>query len=65
MAFMSLHDMDNVTGAGTEIARVLKPGGRFCLAIVHPLNRAPQALDDDFAEQRFADALELDGSVCS
>jgi SAM-dependent methyltransferase len=60
-AFMSLHDMDDLTGAVTEIARVLEPGGRFCLAIVHPLNRAPEALDDYFDEHRFADELELDG----
>ena len=61
LAFMSLHDMDDLTGAVTEIARVLEPGGRFCLAIVHPLNRAPEALDDYFAEQRFAEELEVGG----
>jgi SAM-dependent methyltransferase len=52
--------MDDMTGAVTEIARVLEPGGRLCLAIVHPLNRAPKALDNYFAEQRFAE-LEVDG----
>ena len=61
LAFMSLHDMDDLTGAVTEIARVLQAGGRFCLAIVHPLNRAPEALDDYFAEHRFADELERHG----
>jgi hypothetical protein len=58
---MSLHDMDDLTGAVTQIARVLETGGRLCLAIVHPLNRAPEALDDYFAEHRFADELDLDG----
>jgi len=61
VAFMSLHDMDDLTGAVTQIARVLEARGRFCLAIVHPLNRAPEALDDYFAEHRFADDLEHDG----
>jgi hypothetical protein len=40
---------------------VLEAGGSLCLAIVHPLNRAPEALDDYFAEHRFAEELELDG----
>jgi SAM-dependent methyltransferase len=61
LAFMSLHDMDDLTGTVAEIARVLEPGGTFCLAIVHPLNRAPEALDDYFGEHRFAEELELDG----
>jgi SAM-dependent methyltransferase len=61
LAFMSLHDMDDLTGTVTEIARVLEPGGTFCLAIVHPLNRAPEALDNYFDEHRFSEELELDG----
>jgi SAM-dependent methyltransferase len=61
VAFMSLHDMDDVTGAVAEAARVLEAGGSLCLAIVHPLNRAPEALDDYFVEHRFAEELELDG----
>ena len=58
---MSLHDIDALADTVSEIARVLVPGGRFCLAIVHPLNRAPAALDDYFVEHRFAEELELDG----
>lgn len=61
VAFMSLHDIDGLTDTVAEIARVLEPGGRFCLAIVHPLNRAPEALDNYFDEHRFAEELELDG----
>jgi SAM-dependent methyltransferase len=61
LAFMSLHDMDDLTGTVAEIARVLEPGGTFCLAIVHPLNRAPEALDNYFDEHRFSEELELDG----
>ena len=61
LAFMSLHDIDDLTGTVTEIARVLEPGGRLCLAIVHPLNRTPEALHSYFEEQRFVEELELDG----
>lgn len=42
VAFMSMHDIDGLTDTVAEIARVLEPGERFCLAIVHPLNRAPE-----------------------
>jgi len=40
VAFMSLHDMDDMPGAVREIGRVLRPGGRLCFAVVHPLNEA-------------------------
>ena len=40
IAFMSLHDIEPMRGAVGEIARVLKPGGRFCVAIVHPVSSA-------------------------
>lgn len=42
VAFMTLHDIDAMPGAVTEIARVLMPGGRLCFAIVHPINSAGQ-----------------------
>lgn len=58
---MSLHDIDASADTVAEIARMLEPGGRFCLAIVHPLNRPPAALDDYFVEHRFAEEVELDG----
>jgi SAM-dependent methyltransferase len=35
-AFMSLHDIESLDGAVCEAARVLRAGGRFCFAIVHP-----------------------------
>ena len=38
VAFMSLHDMDDMPGCVGEVARVLEPEGRVCLAIVHPVN---------------------------
>jgi SAM-dependent methyltransferase len=37
---MALHDMDDMAGAVREVGRVLRPGGRFCFAVVHPLNAA-------------------------
>ena len=40
IAFMSLQDVDDLPGALREAARVLAPGGRLCIAIVHPLNSA-------------------------
>jgi SAM-dependent methyltransferase len=40
IAFMSLQDVDDMPMAVREAARILRPGGRFCLAIVHPLNSA-------------------------
>jgi SAM-dependent methyltransferase len=40
VAFMSLQDVNNFEGAIREAARVLESGGRFCFAIVHPLNSA-------------------------
>lgn len=61
LAYMTLHDMEDMARTVAEIARVLQRGGRFCLAIVHPLNRPPEALDDYFEEHRFADDFE--GSV--
>jgi len=61
LAYMTLHDMEDMARTIAEIARVLQRGGRFCLAIVHPLNRPPEALDDYFEEHRFADDFERDG----
>jgi ubiquinone/menaquinone biosynthesis C-methylase UbiE len=40
VAFMSLQDVDDLEPSVLEIARVLKEGGRACLAIVHPINSA-------------------------
>jgi len=59
LAYMSLHVMEDLTGVIAEIARVLESGGRFCLAIIHPLNRPPEALDDYFDERRYVDDFEL------
>ena len=47
VAFMSLQDVDDMPGAVREIARVLVPGGRACIAVVHPLNSAGKFESDD------------------
>jgi SAM-dependent methyltransferase len=52
VAFMALHDMDDMAGAVREIGRVLRPGGRLCFAVVHPLNAAGRFRDDG-AESAF------------
>ena len=72
VAFMSLHDIDDMPAAIGEVARVLEPGGRLCLAIVHPLNSAgrfeqptPEAdfviKGDYLGAFSYADTVEGDG----
>jgi SAM-dependent methyltransferase len=73
LAFMSLHDMDDMGGAVREAGRVLAPGGRFCLALEHPLQKAGAWDDPDdpaspfriggsyLAERRFRAVVERDG----
>ena len=74
IAFMSLQDIDNMPAAVREAGRVLERGGRFCLAIVHPINSAGR-FEERTAEARFiiagsylhptrtADSIERDGLV--
>jgi SAM-dependent methyltransferase len=40
VAYMSLHDIEEMEAAVTGIARVLGGGGRFCAALVHPVQSA-------------------------
>ncbi|MDR2983329.1 MAG: class I SAM-dependent methyltransferase [Nocardiopsaceae bacterium] len=40
VAYMCLHDIDDMPQAVRESARVLAPAGRLCLAIPHPINTA-------------------------
>lgn len=46
VAFMSLHDVDDMEAAVYEIARILQPGGRVVCALVHPLNSAGRFLGE-------------------
>ncbi|HEX9480537.1 MAG TPA: class I SAM-dependent methyltransferase [Solirubrobacteraceae bacterium] len=61
VAFMSLITVDDVAAAIHETARVLAPGGCFCIAILHPLNRPEAAMRDYFREHRTAEPVERDG----
>jgi SAM-dependent methyltransferase len=40
IAYMSVMNFDDPETAIAEVARVLEPGGRFCSAIVHPIDIA-------------------------
>jgi SAM-dependent methyltransferase len=61
VSFMSLITVDDLAGAVRETARVLAPGARFCIAILHPLNRPEAAIRDYFREYRVADPIERGG----
>jgi SAM-dependent methyltransferase len=47
VAFMSLMEVEDIRGAATELARVLKAGGVLAVAVVHPLNSAMLPHDED------------------
>jgi SAM-dependent methyltransferase len=53
VAYMCLHDIDQLPGAVAEAARVLEPGGRLYAAIPHPVSSAGHF------QGRDADALFL------
>jgi SAM-dependent methyltransferase len=40
VAYMCLHDIDAMPDAVAEAGRLLRPGGRLCAAIPHPVNTA-------------------------
>jgi SAM-dependent methyltransferase len=59
-------------GGVRELARVLEPGGRLALAVVHPINSAHELdrehpednlvlVRDYFDRRRYADVIERDG----
>jgi SAM-dependent methyltransferase len=72
VAFMSLMDVDDMPGALREIARVLEPGGKLAIAVVHPINSGHEldrehpedhlVLTEDYFDRRYyRDELERDG----
>lgn len=74
IAFMSLQDVDDMEAAVLEIARILEPGGRLVLAVVHPVNSAGRFVGDRgdparpfvisgswFTPRRYVDSVERDG----
>ncbi len=40
VAYNALMDIADMPGAVREAARILEPGGRFCICVTHPLNDA-------------------------
>ncbi len=71
VACMSLLDIDDFEGAVREIARVLRPGGRLCMAVVHPFATAleeytmraePCRVSEPYLQtRRYVDHVERDG----
>lgn len=61
VAFMCLMDMADHAAAVREIARVLVPGGRLCIALTHPLNGTAEFLGDYFHERVFDERVEAGG----
>jgi SAM-dependent methyltransferase len=64
VAYMSLHDIDDLAGTLHETARILEPGGRLCAAIVHPLASAHLGSDDEvpyFEQRQYTDVVERAG----
>jgi SAM-dependent methyltransferase len=62
VAFMSLQDVDRFEEAIAEAARVLEPNGRFCLAVVHPLNSAGRFAGEEADSEFIVEASYLDRS---
>ncbi len=72
VAHNSLMDVDDMPTAVREAARVLEPGGRFCICVTHPLSdagrfdsRDPDALfvikGSYFGKRRYEEAFERGG----
>jgi SAM-dependent methyltransferase len=60
VASMTLLNFDDMPGAVREVARVLEPGGRFCMSLVHPWNSLKE-LPDYFAERAYGETRERGG----
>ncbi|MCU1451526.1 MAG: putative methyltransferase [Acidimicrobiales bacterium] len=76
IAFMSLQDIDDIGAALAESARILRNGGRLCLAIVHPMNSAGAFKGEDadapfvvqapyFEVRTYVDHIERAGLACT
>ena len=61
VAFMCLMDMPDPAAAVREIARVLVPTGRLCIALTHPLNGTAEFLEDYFTERVFDERIDAGG----
>jgi len=72
VAYNSLMDVDDMPQAVREAARVLEPGGHFCICVTHPINDAGAFESDEpdahfivagwyFGRRRFEGTFERDG----
>ena len=69
VAYNSLMDIEDMPGAVREAARVLCPGGRFCVSVTHPLVDAGRWDAEDrlviegsyFGRRRYEGTFERDG----
>jgi ubiquinone/menaquinone biosynthesis C-methylase UbiE len=69
VAYNSLMDVEDMPGAVREAARLLVPGGRFCIAVTHPFADAGSWDDEDvfviegsyFGRRRYEGTFERDG----
>jgi len=72
VACLSFQDVDDLPGAVRDAAAALRPGGRLCVAIVHPINSAGAFADESadapfvirgsyLDEFRYSDRIERDG----
>lgn len=72
VAYNSLMDVDDMPASVGEAARVLKPDGRFCICITHPISDAGRFEDNSphaafkiegtyFGRRRFEERFERDG----
>jgi SAM-dependent methyltransferase len=62
VASLSLMNMDDMPGVVREIARVLRPQGRFCFSVLHPVNSWGDAGAGYFETVRYTEELERDGA---
>lgn len=72
IAYNTLMDVPDLTGALREVCRVLAPGGRLCVAIIHPLTNTGMQIDTPegtrfvldrsyFQTKRYREWAERDG----
>ncbi len=72
VAYMTVHDFDDMQSALSEAARVLTARGVLCVGVVHPINSAgnftgdgndaPFLIDQSYFESRkYVDRIERDG----
>ena len=59
---LSLMNMDDVPAVVREIARVLRPRGRFCFSVIHPVNSWADASAGYFETVRYTEVLEHNGA---